>query len=199
MRRELRADLERYRDAGSSWREIFSNPVVWALVWFRFGHWVYREGPTGLIRIPLKIIYRIGAKWFEVTMEMCISAAANIGHGLYMTHIGGIHVHPDVIIGENCNLAHQVTIGASAMGRKGVPKIGNNVYIGTGAVIIGKIRIGDGAKIAANTLVMTNVPEGATLMGVPGRVVALPSATSIPAAVQPLAIETQTEIITVPE
>ena len=57
------------------------------------------------------------------------------------------------------------------MGRQGVPVIGDDVYIGTGATLAGKIRIGSGAKIAANTLVITNVPEGATVMGVPGRIV----------------------------
>jgi serine O-acetyltransferase len=59
----------------------------------------------------------------------------------------------------------------------GVPRIGNRVYIGTGATLIGRITVGDGAKIAANTLVMTSVPAGATVMGVPGRVImaALPS------------------------
>ena len=60
------------------------------------------------------------------------------------------------------------------MGRSGIPVIGDDVYIGTGAVLVGKIRIGSGAKIAANTLVMTNVPEGATVMGVPGRIVMRP-------------------------
>ena len=57
------------------------------------------------------------------------------------------------------------------MGRKGAPVIGDGVYIGTGASIIGKIRVGNGAKIASNTLVIANVPEGATVMGVPGRIV----------------------------
>jgi serine O-acetyltransferase len=102
---------------------------------------------------------------------MRLYLSAEIGEGLFMTHVGGIHLHPDVVIGRNCNLAHHVTIGTSAMGRKGVPRIGDNVYIGVGAAIIGKIRIGDGAKIAANTLVINNVPCGATVMGVPGRVV----------------------------
>jgi hypothetical protein len=64
-------------------------------------------------------------------------------------------------------MAHRVTIGASAMGRKGVPVIG----IGTGATLVGHIKIGNGAKIAANTLVISNIPAGATVMGVPGRIV----------------------------
>lgn len=60
------------------------------------------------------------------------------------------------------------------MGRQGAPTIGDNVYIGTGATLVGKIRIGNAAKIAANTLVITNVPEGATVMGVPGRIIMRP-------------------------
>jgi len=59
-------------------------------------------------------------------------------------------------------------------GSPGAPVIGNNVYIGTGATLVGKIKVGNGAKIAANTLVITNVPEGATVMGVPGRIIMRP-------------------------
>jgi len=58
------------------------------------------------------------------------------------------------------------------MGRQGAPVLGDEVYIGTGATLVGKIKIGSGAKIAANTLVMSNIPEGATVMGVPGRIIA---------------------------
>jgi serine O-acetyltransferase len=60
------------------------------------------------------------------------------------------------------------------MGREGVPVLGDNVYVGTGATLVGQIRIGSGAKIAANTLVIDDVPEGATAMGVPGRVLLVP-------------------------
>jgi serine O-acetyltransferase len=90
---------------------------------------------------------------------------------LYIGHIGGVHINPGAVLGEDCDVAHRVTIGASAMGRQGAPVVGNRVYIGTGATLVGKIKVGDGAKIAANTLVMTNVPAGATVMGVPGRIV----------------------------
>lgn len=60
------------------------------------------------------------------------------------------------------------------MGRQGAPVLGDDVYIGTGATVVGKIKVGTGAKIAANTLVMSNVPEGATVMGVPGRIIMRP-------------------------
>lgn len=104
-------------------------------------------------------------------MEMCIDAQATIGGGLYIGHIGGVHINPGAVLGRRCDLAHRVTIGASGMGREGSPVVGDDVYVGTGATLAGKIKVGDGAKIAANTLVIGNVPAGATVMGVPGRIV----------------------------
>jgi serine O-acetyltransferase len=115
-------------------------------------------------------------------MEMRIDPAATIGEGFYIAHIGGVHINPQAVIGRNCDLAHHVTIGTSAMGRPGVPVLGDNVYVGTGAALVGKIKIGNGAKIAANTLVMTNVPDGATVMGVPGRIVMRPPKPTLPPA-----------------
>jgi serine O-acetyltransferase len=83
------------------------------------------------------------------------------------------------MIGKNCDISPRVTIGVSAMGREGAPQIGDDVYLGTGATLVGKIRIGNGAKVAANTLVIDDVPDGATVMGVPGRVfIASPTAVS---------------------
>jgi serine O-acetyltransferase len=167
------ADISRYKR--DSWKEWCLNPAVWAIGCYRFGNWLNVRRPFILIRIPLKIISISANKFCEVFMEMCIDSSATIGEGLFIAHIGGIHINPEAIVGKNCDIAHRVTIGASAMGRKGSPTIGDNVYIGTGATLIGKIKIGSGAKIAANTLVMTNVPEGATVMGVPGRIIMRPA------------------------
>jgi serine O-acetyltransferase len=60
------------------------------------------------------------------------------------------------------------------MGREGSPVLGDNIYVGTGATLVGRIKIGSGAKIAANTLVIDDVPEGATIMGVPGHILLVP-------------------------
>jgi serine O-acetyltransferase len=135
-----------------------------------------------LVRIPLKVVSFFATKFCEIFMEMCIDPHATIGPGLYIGHIGGVHINPQAVLGKNCDLAHRVTIGASAMGRPGAPVLGDDVYIGTGATLVGKIKVGNGAKIAANTLVMTNVPEGATVMGVPGRIVMRPAKAAAPAA-----------------
>ena len=135
------------------------------------GNWLNVSPPNVLVRIPLKAVSLVLNKLCEVVMEMCIDPMATIGEGLFIAHIGGVHINPEATLGKNCDIAHRVTIGTSAMGRKGAPVLGDEVYVGTGASIVGKIRVGSRAKIAANTLVMTNVPEGATVMGVPGRIV----------------------------
>ena len=165
------ADLARYRAKGARGKDLWLNPAVWAIGCHRLGNWLNVAKPFVLIRIPLKIVSFAANKLCEVVMEMCIDAQATIGGGLYIGHIGGVHINPQAVLGKNCDIAHRVTIGTSAMGRQGAPVLGDNVYVGTGATLVGKIKIGSGAKIAANTLVINNVPEGATVMGVPGRII----------------------------
>jgi serine O-acetyltransferase len=167
-------DIARYRARGYKGKDLWLDPAVWSIACYRLANWLYVDRPFVLIRIPLKIVSFLATKFCVVFMEMDIDPQASIGGGFYIGHIGGVHINPGAVLGRDCDLAHRVTIGASAMGRKGVPVLGDNVYIGTGAVLIGKIKVGSGAKISANTLVMTNVPDGATVMGVPGRIVMRP-------------------------
>jgi serine O-acetyltransferase len=183
------ADIARYKSMGHKGKQLWLNPAIWAIAIYRFGNWLYVAQPSILVRIPSKVIYFFAYLFSEVVMEMCLDPQANIGGGLYIAHIGGIHINPQAVIGNNCNLTHGITIGTSAMGREGSPAIGDNVYIGTGATLVGKIRIGNGAKIAANTLVITNVPEGSTVMGVPGRIIMRP-----PKAAQPPVLSTAERI-----
>lgn len=177
------ADMARYRAKGYHGRELWLNPAVWSIACYRLGNWLNTSPPALPVRVPLKILSFAANKFCEVFMEMCIDPAASIGGGFYIGHIGGVHINPGAVLGKNCDLAHRVTIGASAMGRQGVPVLGDEVYIGTGAALVGKIRIGNGVKIAANTLVMSNIPDGATVMGVPGRIIMRPAK---PVAVTPL-------------
>jgi serine O-acetyltransferase len=170
------SDIARYKAKGSLTRDMWLDSAMWAVACYRLGNWLYVNQPNLFVRIPLKIVSFFANKFCEVVMEMHISAEATIGDGLYIGHIGGIHIHPLAVIGKNCDIAHRVTIGAAAMGREGAPIIGDEVYIGSGAALIGKIKVGNGAKISANTLVIDNIPEGATVMGVPGRVIWPPGA-----------------------
>jgi serine O-acetyltransferase len=154
-----------------STREIALNPAVWAIFWYRFGSWTYKGNSPWVLRPILKIAYTIGAVYFEALQQMRLDCSTTIGPGLHIAHNGGIVVHPKAVIGKRCNMGHQVTIGTPGIGRHGVPQIGDGVYLGTGSVIIGGIRIGDGARIAANSLVNRDVPPGATVMGVPAQIV----------------------------
>lgn len=89
-----------------------------------------------------------------------ISYRTHIGKGLYIGHFGGIVIHGDAIIGENCNLSQGITIGVLNRGKKtGVPRIGNRVFIGPGAVILGGIAIGNDALIGTNAIVTFDVPD----------------------------------------
>jgi len=180
------SDIARYRSKGYSTRSLWVEPTIWAIASYRLAHWLIVAPPPALLRIPLKIVSFFANKSCEVFMEMCIDPKATIGEGLYIGHIGGVHINPGAVLGRNCDLAHRVTIGSSAMGREGAPVLGDDVYVGTGATLAGKIKIGTGAKIAANTLVITNVPAGATVMGVPGRIIMRPAA---PAPAPPVQLQ----------
>ncbi len=165
------SDIARYRAKGNDGMALWLNPAVWAIGCYRLSNWVYVGRPAWPIRVPLKVLSFLANKFCEVFLEMDLDPQASIGDGLFIAHIGGIHINYQAVIGRNCDIAHRVTVGASAMGRKGAPIIGDDVFIGTGATLLGKIRVGNGAKIAANTLVIANVPDGATVMGVPGRII----------------------------
>ena len=78
-----------------------------------------------------------------------------------------IQIHPSAEIGDRCGIMHGVTLGSDG---KGVPTIGNDVFIGCGATVLGGVKVGDNARIAANSLVISDVPSGSAAMGVPARV-----------------------------
>ncbi|MCW0219914.1 MAG: hypothetical protein OJI67_16435 [Prosthecobacter sp.] len=100
-----------------------------------------------------------------------IPLSCNVGDGLLIEHWGGIWVNPSVQIGRNCNIAHAVTLGWSGSETtKGAPIIGDNVFLGPGCAVIGRINIANHALISANSVILQDVPENAVVMGVPGRV-----------------------------
>jgi serine O-acetyltransferase len=92
----------------------------------------------------------------------------DVGGGLYLPH-GNVVVDGLVRIGKNCVIAPWVTIGTN--GTVAGPTIGDNVFVGTGAKVLGAIHVGDGARIGANAVVIQDVPPGATVVGVPAKVV----------------------------
>lgn len=94
-----------------------------------------------------------------------ISYRTQIGKGFYIGHIGSIVIHGDTVIGENCNISQGMTIGISNYGeKKGVPTIGNSVFIGPNAGIFGNITIGNNVTIGANAVVTESIPDGKTIL-----------------------------------
>jgi serine O-acetyltransferase len=105
--------------------------------------------------------------WSAVT-GADIPLNSRIGGGLLIPHPNGIVIHPDAIVGPNCLLFQQVTIGATA---RGVPTIGGHVDIGAGAKVIGPVTVGAHAAIGANAVVIADVPPDCVVAGIPARVV----------------------------
>lgn len=116
----------------------------------------------------LKILEMIFNKLNAVLCRCVIGRGAEFGPGLVLIHSMGVVINGSVRGGSGIHLEHQVTIGAE---RRQSPTIGDNVFIGTGAKIIGNVKIGDGARIGANAVVVEDVPEGRTAVGVPARLV----------------------------
>ncbi|AUC82064.1 serine O-acetyltransferase [Lacinutrix sp. Bg11-31] len=101
-----------------------------------------------------------------------ISYRTSIGKGLYLGHFGGVVIHGDATIGEYCNISQGITIGVLNRGKyKGVPKIGDSIFIGPNAVIVGGISIGNNVLIGANSLVNFNVKTNAVVAPTPSQII----------------------------
>lgn len=100
-----------------------------------------------------------------------IDYRATIGRNVHFAHRGlGIIIHKDAIIGDNCHIMQQVTIGGKSGKNAGVPVVGNNVFIGIGSTILGNIEISDDVRIGAHAVVLIDAPKGSLLLGVPAKI-----------------------------
>lgn len=156
-------------------RRLF-NPALWAVVTYRFGVWSLRRHFRPWRWFTSKI-YGLMFFWINLITAIAIPREAEIGPAFHLVHHGNVKIHPQARIGARCGMMHDVTLGLSP-GREGAPIVGDDVFIGAGAKIVGPVEIGDGAMIAANSLVINNVPAGATAIGVPAR--AMPGSRGAP-------------------
>lgn len=174
-RQRWRADVDRFRAYRLDMkgplkrlRIILFSEALWAIAMYRFGQYLYFEAPSA-VRALLRIPYEITRKALELLVDIHLEPDTRIGPGLFIAHYGGIWINRRATLGSNCNLAHGVTIGAP-LAAPGAPVLGDRVWIGAGAVVTGPIRIGSGAVVGANSLVVSNLPENAVAVGVPARV-----------------------------
>lgn len=124
------------------------------------------------------ILYRLIYEHYQVKYNTQIPANVKIGNGFAIGHYGGIVINPDAIIGKNVNIFNGVLVGTEFRGkRQGVPVIGDRVWIGTNAVIVGNIKIGNNVLIAPNSYVNFDVPDNSIVVGNPAKVISNEKAT----------------------
>ena len=165
---KLKAEIEsiKARDPAvhSAWEVIFLYPSFKAVRSYRRAHWFHTHGHTFIARwISQRSRHKTGIE---------IHPAAKIGKGLFIDHGAGVVIGETTEIGDYCTLYQNVTLGGTGkdIGKRH-PTLGNNVMVGAGARVLGPFKIGDNSKIAANAVVLEEVPPNCTAVGVPARVV----------------------------
>ena len=176
MNRELwgafEADLDRYfvfvpeASTAARVRLALATDGLWALAAYRAARAV-RD-----LRGPLAALGRFAAGLFgwlvRIVTGIHLDPRAEIAPGFYIGHLGSIHVGAGVRIGPGCSIGQMCHLAASEAG--GAPVLGARVYVGVGAKILGPVRIGDGAAIGANAVVLEDVPENAVVVGNPAAI-----------------------------
>ncbi len=168
MFRNLREDIKtvfiKDPSARSVLAVIFCYPGLHALWFYRLSHLLWRLK----LRFPARFVSYIGR--FLTGIE--IHPKAKIGRRFFIDHGSGVVIGETAEIGDDVLMYQGVVLGGTSLQKgKRHPTIGNDVVIGTGAVALGSITIGDGARIGSGSVVIQSVPPGATVVGLPGRIV----------------------------
>jgi len=163
--RAWRADVARARSRSS--KEMLSEGI-WALTIYRLQRSLRRARPR-LLWLPMLAAVGV-VKWaFRLVTQINISADADIGPGFLIVHGGPIHITSGAVIGADCAVHHVCTIGTGS--QPGAPRLADHVLVGCHACVLGPVRVGTGAQIGAGAVVVKDVPEWSTVVGVPARVV----------------------------
>ncbi len=140
----------------------------WVLFWHRFGNWRMGVRPR-VLRLPLSLLYKIMAKLCEWICGISLPYTVRVGRRVTLEHFGGMILVAHTI-GDDVIIRQNTTFGVSGLDDlTGRPIIENGVEIGAGAVIVGRVRVGERAVIGANAVVVRDVPAGAVVGGVPAR------------------------------
>ncbi len=164
IKSDVQTVLDRDPAARSFWEVYFLYSGVKAIRSYRIAHWFYNK--------KMYFIARYISQRARNKTGIEIHPAAVIGDGVFIDHGMGVVIGETTIIGDNCTIYQGVTLGGTGKDKgKRHPTIGDNVVIGSGAKVLGPFKVGDNSKIAANAVVLSEVPENCTVVGVPGRVV----------------------------
>ena len=167
MFENIRGDIAQYERFGAWWRRL----GFWIIAGHRLGAWANRlpSGPARLAALAVSGLVNAPAR---ILKDVHIPATAKIGPGLVILHPHAIFVPAGTEIGPNCQLFHDVTLGLGPI--PGLPKLGRDVVLYTGARVLGGVTVGDGVEIGANAVVIRDVSEGT--------IVATPASRAIPRA-----------------
>lgn len=148
----------------------WTRPGFRAVAVLRFGQW--RMGiRRRWMRMPFSLLYRLMYRHVRNSYGIELPSTVQLGRRVIIEHQGGIVIHGLCKIGDDCIIRQNVTLGIRNMDDlAAVPKLGKGVDVGAGAALLGEIRVGNGARIGANSVVLRDVPPGGTATGVPARV-----------------------------
>jgi len=155
----IRADLHAYGGH-------FGAQGFWAMVVYRFGRWRYGVRPV-LLRKAFSLVYRIAYKWIQIVTGIELPCEVEVGRNFVIDHFGGIVVSGYARFGDDCRIRSGVVVGLARVDDPCAPQIGNNVDIGAGAKVLGRITIGNNVLIGANAVVVRDVPDDSIAVGVP--------------------------------
>jgi serine O-acetyltransferase len=169
MFRQLREDVasvfERDPAARSTWEVLTCYPGLHAVWMHRVAHWFWTHG----LRWPGRLTSHLG-RWLT---GIEIHPGAIVGRRVFIDHGMGVVIGETAEIGDECTIYQGVTLGGTSLyrGTKRHPTLGRGVVVSAGAKVLGGFTVGDGAKVGSNAVVLKEVPAGATVVGIPGRIV----------------------------
>ncbi len=164
LRYDINAIKERDPAARNSLEVLLLYPGLHAVIWHRIAHFFYKRKFFFIARLISQF-----ARWLT---GIEIHPGAKIGKGVFIDHGMGVIIGETAEVGDDCTIYQNVTLGGTGKDHgKRHPTIGKNVLIGSGAKVLGPFTVGDNSKIAANAVVLNEVPPNSTCVGVPARVV----------------------------
>ena len=155
----IREDLRAYHGR-------WSAQGFWVMVIYRFGRWRYGVKPAPLRKF-LSLVYHVSFKVVQIITGIELPCEADVGRNFVIDHFGGIIISGYAKFGDNCRIRNGVVVGLRHVEDQRAPIIGDNVDIGSGAKLLGPIRIGNNVLIGANAVVVIDVPDNSIAVGVP--------------------------------
>lgn len=164
IKEDIDAAVERDPAARNELEALLCYPGVWALIWHKPVHWMYNHN--------MKLLARILSQRVRHTTGIEIHPGAKIGRRCFIDHGMGIVIGETTEIGDDCSIYQGVTLGGTGKDTgKRHPTIGDRVIVSSGAKVLGPFHVGNDVKIGSGSVVLKEIPDGCTVVGVPGRVV----------------------------